>query len=46
MKKVNDIDFGANMFADMCMKVNVAFIFIDTKPRIIYKYIYLHHLYA
>ena len=44
MKNANDIDFGTNMFIDMCMKV--MFIFIDIKMRIVYKYIYLYHAYC
>ena len=44
MKNVNDVDFDANINYNMCMKV--MFIFIDIKPRIVYKYIYLHHAYC
>ena len=45
MKNVNGGDFDTNMSIDMCMKVNVMFIFIDIKLRIVGKYIYLHHAY-
>nr|DAV90429.1 MAG TPA: hypothetical protein [Caudoviricetes sp.] len=43
MKNVNDVGFDANINRDMCMKA--MFIFIDIKARIIYKYIYLYHVY-
>ena len=46
MKNVNDVDFDANINRDMCMKVNVMFIFIDIKLRIVDKYIYLYHVYC
>ena len=45
VKNVNDVDFDANINHDMCMKVNVMFIFIDIKPSIVYKYIHLYHVY-
>ena len=44
-ENVNDIDFDANINRDMCMKVNVMFIFIDIKLRIVGKCIYLYHMY-
>ena len=44
MKNVNDVDFDTNINRDMCMKV--MFIFIDIKPRIVDKYIYLYHAYC
>ena len=44
MKNVNDVDFDTNINRNMCMKV--MFIFIDTKLRIVGKYIYLYHLCA
>ena len=44
-ENVNDVDFDANINRDMCMKVNVMFIFIDIKLRIVDKYIYLYHAY-
>ena len=46
MKNVNDVDFDTNINRDMCMKVNVMFIFIDIKLRIVDKYIYLYHAYC
>ena len=46
MKNVNDVDFDTNIAHDMCMKVNVMFIFIDIKLRIVYKYIHLYHVYC
>ena len=45
MKNVNDVDFDTNINRDICMKVNVMFIFIDIKLRIVDKYIYLYHVY-
>ena len=44
-KNVNDVYFDANINRDMRMKVNVMFIFIDIKLRIVYKYIHLYHAY-
>ena len=44
-ENVNDVYFDANINRDMCMKVNVMFIFIDIKLRIVDKYIYLYHVY-
>ena len=44
MKNVNDVDFYANMNYNMCMKVML--LFIDTKLRIVYKYIHLYHAYC
>ena len=44
MKNVNDVDFDANVNRDICMKV--MFIFIDIKPRIVYKYKHLYHAYC
>ena len=44
MKNVNDVDFDTNISRDMCMKVML--LFIDIKLRIIYKYIYLYHMYC
>ena len=41
MKNVNDVDFDTNINRDMCMKVML--LCIDTKLRIIDKYIYLYH---
>ena len=41
MKNVNDVDFDANINRDMCMNVNVMFIFIDIKLRIVDKYVCL-----
>ena len=43
---VNDVDFDANINYNMCMKVNVLFIFIDIKLRIVDKYIHLYHAYC
>ena len=45
MKNVNGGDFDTNINRDMCMKVNVMFIFIDIKLRIVGKCIYLYHMY-
>ena len=45
-ENVNDVYFDANINRDMCMKVNVMFIFIDIKLRIVDKYIYLYHVYC
>ena len=45
MKNVNDVYFDANINRDMCMNVNVMFIFIDIKLRVVDKYIYLYHAY-
>ena len=42
-ENVNDVDFDTNINRDMCM--NVMFIFIDIKLRIVDKYIYLYHAY-
>ena len=44
-ENVNDVYFDANINRDMCMNVNVMFIFIDIKLRIVYKYIHLYHVY-
>ena len=44
MKNVNDADFDTNINLDMCMKVMI--LFIDIKPRIVDKYIYLYHAYC
>lgn len=44
MKNVNDVDFDTNINRDMCTKV--IFLFIDIKPRIFDKYIYLYHAYC
>lgn len=44
MKNVNGVDFDTNMSRNMCMKV--MFLYIDTKLRIVYKYIYLYHAYC
>ena len=44
MKNVNGGDFDTNINRDMCMKVII--LFIDTKLRIVYKYIYLYHMYC
>ena len=44
MKNVNDVDFDANINRDMCMKVIL--LFIDIKLRVVYKYIYLYHVYC
>ena len=41
MKNVNDGDFDTNMNRDMCVKVNVMFLFIDIKLRVVDKYVYL-----
>ena len=46
MKNVNDVYFDANINRDMCMNVNVMFIFIDIKLRVVDKYIYIHHAYC
>ena len=45
MKNVNGGDFDANINRDMCMKVNVMFIFIDINLRTVCEYIYLYHAY-
>ena len=45
MKNVNDVYFDANINRDMRMKVNVMFIFIDIKLRIVDKSICLYHAY-
>ena len=45
-KNVNDIDFDTNINRDMCMKVNVMFIFIGIELRIVDKYIYLLNAYC
>ena len=45
MKNVNDVDFDTNINRDICMKVNVMFIFIYIKLRVIDKYIHLYHAY-
>ena len=39
MKNVNDVDFDTNMNYNMCMKVML--LFIDIKPRVAYKSIYI-----
>ena len=44
MKNVNGGDFDTNMSRNMCMKV--MFLYIDTKLRVAYKYIYLYHTYC
>ena len=44
MKNVNGVDFDANINYNMCMKVMLIFIYI--KPRIVYKYIHLYHVYC
>ena len=46
MKNVNDVYFDANINRDMCMNVNVMFIVIDIKLRVVDKYIYLYHAYC
>ena len=45
-KNVNGGDFDTNINRDMCMKVNVMFLFIDIKLRVVYKHIYLYHAYC
>ena len=37
MKNVDDVDFDTNINRDMCIKVNVMFLFIDIKLHIIDK---------
>ena len=44
MKNVNDVDLDTNIILDMCMEV--MFLFIDIKLRIVGKYIYLYHAYC
>ena len=46
MKNVNDVYFDTNISINMRMKVNVMFIFIDIKLRIVGKYIHLYHAYC
>ena len=46
MKNVNGGDFDANINRDVYMKVNVMFIFIDIKLRIVGKDIYIYHAYC
>ena len=45
-ENVNGGDFDTNINRDMCMKVNVMFLFIDIKLRVVDKYIYLYHAYC
>ena len=40
-EEFDDVDFDTNINRDMCMKV--MFLYIDTKLRIVDKYIYLYH---
>ena len=46
VKNVNDVDFDANINYNICMKVNVMFIFINIMLRIVDKSIYLYHAYC
>ena len=46
MENVNGVDFDTNINRDMYMKVNVMFIFIDIKLRIVDNCIYLYHVYC
>ena len=43
-EKCDDVDFDTNINRDIYMKV--MFIFIDIKPRVAYKHIYLYHVYC
>ena len=44
MKNVNDVYFDTNISINMRMKVNVMFIFIDIKLRVVDKYVCLSTL--